>query len=206
MIFDNVNIAGSYPKRVYISTSRGCGKSELMRQMFEEHLKKGDTVFAPWSFKLSEDIALPEETLKSYCKADIETTMEVFNTMNGIEPKIRVKKLIFDYPATIVYWYDGTKTVVKCREGETFDKETGLAMAICKKLIGDHYKSCFRSMIKGAIVKRTEPEKSNMEKLNDVLDHIIDDIDEVSTKLHTAASDEITNLLENEDDKSGLLS
>lgn len=123
-----------------------------------------------------------------------------------LEPKIRVKKLIFDYPATIVYWYDGTKTVVKCREGETFDKETGLAMAMCKKLIGDKYKSRFRKIIKGAVVKHTEPEKSNMEKLNDVLDHIIDDIDEVSAKLHTATTDEITNLLESEDGKSGLLS
>ena len=188
-------IAARYPKR---------GKSEMMRQMFEERLNKGDTIFAPWSFKLYEHNTLSEEML-AYCKADVRATMEVFNTMNGIEPKIRVKKLIFDYPATIVYWYDGTKTVVKCREGETFDKETGLAMAICKKLIGDKYKSCFRSIIKGAIVKHTEPEKSNMEKLNDVLNNIIDDIDEVSAKLHTAATNEITNLLESEDDKSGLL-
>ena len=126
-ITETVHIAGQYPKRVYISTSRGCGKSEMMRQILEERLKKGDTIFTPWTFKLPEDIALPEEPLKRYCEADVEATKEILNNMYGIGiAKIRVKKLIFDYPATIVYWYDGTKTVVKCREGETFDKETGL--------------------------------------------------------------------------------
>ena len=41
-------------------------------------------------------------------------------------------------PATIVYWNDGTKTVVKSH-GERFDPEKGLAMAIVKYLGGDHY-------------------------------------------------------------------
>lgn len=48
-----------------------------------------------------------------------------------------IKKVIFNGPATIVFWGDGTKTVVKCQEGDTFDKELGLAMAICKKHFGN---------------------------------------------------------------------
>ena len=44
-----------------------------------------------------------------------------------------IKKVIFNNPATIVYWNDGTKTVVKCDYNEYFDKEKGLAMAISKK-------------------------------------------------------------------------
>lgn len=47
----------------------------------------------------------------------------------------QIKKVIFNDPATIVYWSDGTKTVVK-RENEKFDPEKGLAMAIAKKLLG----------------------------------------------------------------------
>ena len=43
-------------------------------------------------------------------------------------------KVIFNDPATIVMWDDGTKTVVKC-EGEKFDPEKGLAMAITKKAL-----------------------------------------------------------------------
>ena len=44
----------------------------------------------------------------------------------------RIKNVIFNDPATIVFWSDGTKTVVKCGKDDTFDPEKGLAMAISK--------------------------------------------------------------------------
>lgn len=47
-----------------------------------------------------------------------------------------IKKVIFNDPATIVYWMDGTKTVVKSQD-EEFDAEKGLAMAISKKALGN---------------------------------------------------------------------
>lgn len=52
-----------------------------------------------------------------------------------------IKDVIFNEPATIVFWADGTKTVVKCQEGDEFDPEKGLAMAIAKKVYGNkgHY-------------------------------------------------------------------
>ena len=55
----------------------------------------------------------------------------------------KIKKVIFNDPATIVMWSDGTKTVVKCQEGDTFDPEKGLAMCVVKKMFGlkDFYKS-----------------------------------------------------------------
>ena len=31
------------------------------------------------------------------------------------EPKLSIDKVVFHAPATIVYWSDGTKTVVKCQ-------------------------------------------------------------------------------------------
>lgn len=49
----------------------------------------------------------------------------------------RIEKVIFNNPATIVFWYDGTKTVVKCGEGEAFDPEKGLAMAISKRFFNN---------------------------------------------------------------------
>lgn len=48
-----------------------------------------------------------------------------------------INNVIFHDPATIVYWFDGTKTVVKCSEDEPFDPEKGLAMAISKKFFGN---------------------------------------------------------------------
>ena len=50
--------------------------------------------------------------------------------------KPMIKKVVFNDPATIAFWSDGTKTVVKARE-EEFDKEKGLAMAIAKKFLGN---------------------------------------------------------------------
>lgn len=51
-----------------------------------------------------------------------------------------IEDVIFNNPATIVKWSDGTKTVVKCGKYDTYSKEVGLAMAICKKAFGNNGK------------------------------------------------------------------
>lgn len=64
---------------------------------------------------------------------------EIFSpiaSITSINVTPTIKKVIFNKPATIVYWSDGTKTVVKCGEHDEWDEEKGLAMAISKKLIG----------------------------------------------------------------------
>lgn len=48
-----------------------------------------------------------------------------------------IKKVHFNYPHTIVLWSDGTKTMVKCQEGDFYDNTVGLAMAISKKALGN---------------------------------------------------------------------
>ena len=53
-----------------------------------------------------------------------------------------IKKVIFNYPATIVLWSDGSKTVVKCQDGDIYDPEKGLAMAISKKALGNKGNYC----------------------------------------------------------------
>lgn len=61
----------------------------------------------------------------------------------GTKPKI--DRVIFHDPATIVFWRDGTKTVVKA-QNEKFDKEKGLLSAIAKKVYGN--KGSFNNVIK----------------------------------------------------------
>ena len=51
----------------------------------------------------------------------------------------KIQDVIFNNPATIVFWSDGTKTVVKCQEDDIYDPEKGLAMAISKKVLGGNY-------------------------------------------------------------------
>lgn len=52
------------------------------------------------------------------------------------EMALKIMKVIFNDPATIIFWADGAKTVVKA-ENEPFDREKGLAMAIAKKALGN---------------------------------------------------------------------
>ena len=64
------------------------------------------------------------DTIYSKCIRKAETTPAI-------------KDVIHNDPATIVFWMDGTKTVVKCQDGDIYDPEKGLAMAISKKVLGN---------------------------------------------------------------------
>ena len=46
-------------------------------------------------------------------------------------------RVILNNPATIVFFDDGTKTVVKKQNCDEWDPEKGVAMAICKRLYGN---------------------------------------------------------------------
>jgi len=61
------------------------------------------------------------------------------NAIYGAHPSSipGIKDVKFNDPATIVFWADGTKTVVRCQDGEAYDPEKGLAMAISKKALGN---------------------------------------------------------------------
>lgn len=51
--------------------------------------------------------------------------------------KFAIKDVIFSNPATIVFWDDGVKTVVKAQNGEKYDKEKGLLACIVKRITGN---------------------------------------------------------------------
>lgn len=57
---------------------------------------------------------------------------------------LKVTKVIYHNPATIVFWSDGTKTVVKCDKNDTYDPEKGFYIACAKKLFGNNYKAVGR--------------------------------------------------------------
>lgn len=50
--------------------------------------------------------------------------------------KTDIKRIIHNDPATIVFWADGTKTVVKCMDGEKYDRYAGFCAALAKKVYG----------------------------------------------------------------------
>lgn len=68
------------------------------------------------------------------CKGDTGSSDEKPQKFVG---PLMIYKVIFNAPATIVLWKDGTKTIVKAGKGEAYDPEKGLAMAITKKALGN---------------------------------------------------------------------
>ena len=64
----------------------------------------------------------------------------------------QIKKVIFNDPATIVLWKDGSKTVVKCKPGDKYDKTIGFAMACSKYFFGNkgNYQKVFKKYVKEA--------------------------------------------------------
>lgn len=77
-----------------------------------------------------------------------KTFSELLTTVSGIDPIAKmvftvetttpdIKRVIFNEPATIVFWADGSKTVVKCQPGDVYSEETGLALCIAKKYFGN---------------------------------------------------------------------
>ena len=70
-------------------------------------------------------------------KNETKKPVDSFETKQSTNRRVKIRDVIFSDPATVVFWNDNTKTVVKTRGGEKYDKEKGLAMAIVKKITGN---------------------------------------------------------------------
>lgn len=81
-----------------------------------------------------------------YCYNDVLTTRQYAKTLSVTaslsQAQLRVNipsmidRVIFNNPATIIIWKDGSKTIVKKSEDDQWDPEKGFCMAIIKKLYG----------------------------------------------------------------------
>ena len=59
-----------------------------------------------------------------------------------------IKRVIFSNPATIIIWKDGTKTIVKCHEGDTYDALKGVALCYMKKVCGSKFHKIMKESLK----------------------------------------------------------
>ena len=108
---------------------------------------------------------------------------------------LKIKKCIFNDPATVVFWEDGTKTVVKAQNDEEFDPEKGLAMAIAKKALGNTgnyynvFKKCINQHPNGAV-----PEERNQKETPSLAESFLDTLSSaIDTAYSTALSTFSTN-------------
>lgn len=102
------------------------------------------TVYALLSNGKREKIGNMKDLVKTYAPKESEY--------------IKIRKVIFSGPATIVFWNDGDKTVVKCTKGDHLNYEMGIAMCALKKLFGDSYLNFKKDLKKWTPEKKKEPE------------------------------------------------
>lgn len=80
-----------------------------------------------------------EHWLDEYIKERPEfppiNTYVKYNENEVKENKMTIKDIKINGPATIIFWADNTKTIVKCQAGEQNDPEKGIIMALIKGLI-----------------------------------------------------------------------
>lgn len=101
---------------------------------------------------VDKSLGIAFDTFSKNIGKDIEVVKEKLmkSFYVGCGKKVTIVNVIFNNPATIVFWSDGTKTVVKRQKGDKkFDPEKGLAMAICKKVMGNkgNFNDIFREWI-----------------------------------------------------------
>lgn len=128
---------------------------------------------------------LNSEILRQYClptelcKPNVVACIKEETTMN-CDIRSNIKDVIFNYPATIILWKDGTKTIVKAGKNDKYDPEKGFAMAIAKKMFGNegNYYEVFKEYIP---IPYYIPEKNDIivkdldvaEEVNKIIEDII---------------------------------
>ena len=121
------------------------------------HIYDGTCLYS--SANLSPWLADTEEDILA---ARIRYNNMIANNENRISKLLpKIKNVIYNDPATIVFWEDGTKTVVKCKN-EKFDSEKGLAMAFSKKIFGN--KGNYYKVFKKWLPKEEKSESTDIIK------------------------------------------
>ena len=135
--------------------------------MYRISCKMSPTTIFPTMFR-------PKVDYMRYSHVDINTK----------PPMPKIKNVIFNDPATIVFWEDDTKTVVKAQGDDAFDPEKGLAMAIAKKALGNKGDYC--EVFKKWLPKEEEQVYSRFADFDDKMKEAADAIKRLGERLKAA--------------------
>lgn len=85
------------------------------------------------------------------------------------------ERILYNDPATIVFWKDGTKTKVKRREGEEFNPYTAFVCALAKKILRNN--SRITKIVNGGIFQEKKTKKSEKPSpIDPALSEVLNDI------------------------------
>lgn len=104
-------------------------------------------------------MSIVRKAVSSVINSATAGTISTKKTNTSFEPSVSekglnslIKNVIINEPSIIVFWTDGSKTIVKCAESDTFDPEIGICIAFMKKFLGNtgNYHQILRRVIKNA--------------------------------------------------------
>lgn len=107
----------------------------------------------PWFEEIEGAVKMPEthyavyegfssqaERIAEFVDQKAKNLKDFENQFFGAYKIPEVREIRYNGPATIVFWEDNTKTVVKVQHGEEYyDPDKAFAMAVCKKLFGNKF-------------------------------------------------------------------
>lgn len=94
------------------------------------------------------------------CEVTADSILPPRETRNFMEPR----RIIYNDPATIVFWEDGTKTVVMKAPGEKFNKYAAFCAAVAKRLYVTNSKIC--TIVKDGFDQTAKKETKKAAKKN----------------------------------------
>lgn len=151
-------LVGEVANRLYEYEELGYSPDEL-KEIIDERKKlkeRLNSIYGTDAFNGNVESLYPRVFIENVGRRNGKTLMqaEMFKALVNERVDRRknilaIKDVIFNDPATIIFWKDGTKTVVKA-DNEEFDPEKGLAMAISKKALANQhgYYDVFKKWLK----------------------------------------------------------
>lgn len=121
-----VNPDGRLAVQIYASTD--------MDSLGTHYLLDPDQVVSitrPVFQRMLNECSKARRDVHDYMQKDSEFTAALYRQFQFMP-----KEIIYNDAATIVYWTDGTKTVVKCNENDEYSEYAGFVAAVAKKMYG----------------------------------------------------------------------
>ncbi len=103
----------------------------------------------------------PKSDIADLAEKEVRNWLVSIDNAHKLITKPIPDRVIYNDPATIIIWKDGSKTVVKCMEGDEYDPEKGFAMAYLKKVLGKDYGATLRKYVKPELHKRDSFDMDN---------------------------------------------
>lgn len=118
----------------YIELFDRLGYKNALQKILDSEIEKCKNFVEDCHNYLEEDVKMPKIKYGQNVLYNKMYSQEAF-----VVSFFDINRVIFNNPATIVFWKDGTKTVVKANGDDAFNPEVGLMACFTKKALGNKY-------------------------------------------------------------------